>query len=65
MMNSILEPEYERIRRQAYSNGCRDTKERIEKSLMTWAVTHPDAVVRDELWQAVENVRKEQEAWMA
>jgi hypothetical protein len=58
MMNNILEPEYERVRKQAYQNGCRDTKERIEQQLMQWATTHPDAVVRDELWQAVENVRK-------
>lgn len=58
MTNSILEPEYDRIRRQAYDNGCRDTRERIEQHLMTFATTHPDPVVRDELWQAIENVRK-------
>jgi hypothetical protein len=65
MMNNILEPEYDRIKRQAYERGCRDTRDRIEQYLMTWATTHPDAVVRDELWQAIENVRKEQEAWIA
>lgn len=57
---SILEPEYDRIRQQAYTLGCRDTKDRIESKLMQWATTHPDPVVRDELWAAVEHVRKDE-----
>lgn len=58
--SGVLEPEYARIRRQAYEVGVRDTKERIEQKLMSWATTHPDPVVRDELWAAVEQVRKDE-----
>lgn len=57
---SILEPEYARIKRQGYDAGVRDTKDRIEQKLMQWATTHPDPVVRDELWAAIEHVRKDE-----
>jgi hypothetical protein len=56
MMNNVLEPEYDRIRRQAYSLGVRETRDKIMQILMQWATTHPDAVVRDELWAVVEKI---------
>lgn len=57
-MNSVLEPEYDRIRRQAYSLGVRETRDNIMQILMQWATTHPDAVVRDELWAVAEKIRE-------
>lgn len=56
MVNNILEPEYDRIRRQAYSLGVRETREKMMQTLMQWATTHPDMVVRDELWAVMEKV---------
>ena len=57
-MNSVLEPEYDRIRRQAYNLGVRETTDKIQHTLMQWATTHPDAVVRDELWAVIEKIRE-------
>lgn len=57
--SGILEPEYARIRRQAYEVGVRDAKDRIENKLMQWATTHPDPVIRDELWAVVEKIRED------
>ena len=56
--NSILEPEYDRIRRQAYSLGVRETRDNMMQTLMQWATTHPDPVVRDELWAVAEKIRE-------
>jgi hypothetical protein len=57
-MNNVLEPEYDRIRRQAYSLGVRETRDKIMQILMQWATTHPDSVVRDELWAVAEKIRE-------
>jgi hypothetical protein len=58
MMNNVLEPEYDRVRRQAYSLGVRESTDKIMQILMQWATTHPDAVVRDELWAVTEKIRE-------
>lgn len=58
MTNSILEPEYDRIRKQAYSLGVRETRDNMMQTLMQWATTHPDPVVRDELWAVAEKIKE-------
>jgi hypothetical protein len=44
---------------RAFRQGERDTLDKVEAMFSQWAMTHPDAVVRDELWGFVNKIRSE------
>ena len=58
----LLESESSRVRREGYMLGQRDELDRVIKLFVSWAVTHPDSVVADELWGFVEKLRGSDEA---
>lgn len=55
---NLLTPDHEKVKARAYSEGVRDTHARVIKAFTQWAMTHPDQVVRDELWGFVEKLRR-------
>lgn len=55
----IFETDYSRTKRDGYLIGKRDTLDAMEQMFTQWAITHPNDVVRDELWQFVERIRRE------
>ena len=55
----IFETDFSRTKREGYLLGERETLDRVEAMFSQWAMTHPDAVVRDELWGFVNKIRSE------
>lgn len=55
----LFETDYSRMKRDGYILGERDTLDKVEAMFSQWAMTHPDAVVRDELWSFVNKIRSE------
>lgn len=41
-----------------YSKGVSDVRESVLTAFIQWAVTHPNPVVEDELWQFVNLIRE-------
>jgi len=58
-MMMIFETDFSRTRREGYLLGERETLDKVEAMFSQWAMTHPDAVVRDELWGFVNKIRNE------
>lgn len=56
-MSHLLTPDYRRVRDEGFSEGARFMREHIEKTFMQWAASHPEGVVRDELWGYVDKLR--------
>ena len=54
----LFETDHSRNKREGYLLGERETLDRLEAMFTQWAVTHPDAVVRDELWAFVNKIRE-------
>ena len=54
-----FESDYRRMKREGYLLGERETLDKVEAMFSQWAMTHPDAVVRDELWGFVNKIRSE------
>lgn len=44
-------------RPDGYWMGQKETLDAVERLFAQWAETHPDAVVRDELWGFVNKIR--------
>lgn len=40
-----------------YVEGQKDMRDRIAVMFSSWATTHPDPVVADELWQFVSSIK--------
>lgn len=55
----LFETDYSRNKREGYLLGERETLDKVEAMFSQWAMTHPDAVVRDELWGFVNKIRSE------
>lgn len=55
----LFETDFSRTRREGYLLGERETLDKVESMFSQWAMTHPDAVVRDELWGFVNKIREE------
>lgn len=55
----LFETDYSRTKRDGYVLGKRDTLDAMEQMFSQWAMTHPDPVVRDELWGFVDKIRTE------
>ncbi len=55
----IFETDFSRTKREGYLLGQREMLDKIEAMFVLWADTHPDAVVRDELWAFVNKIREE------
>ena len=58
-MMSLFETDHSRMKREGYLLGERETLDKVEAMFSQWAMTHPDAVVRDELWGFVNKIRSE------
>ena len=52
-MSEVLE-----ARKGGMRDGATAMRDRLATMLGSWATTHPDNVVADELWQFVDKVRK-------
>lgn len=57
-MSQIFVPDHKRLRDEGFSEGARFMRQHIEKTFMQWAASHPECVVRDELWAYVEKLRE-------
>ena len=55
----LFDTDYSRMKRDGYTLGERDALDKVEAMFVQWAMTHPDAVVRDELWGFVSKIRQE------
>ena len=55
----LFETDFSRTKREGYLLGERETLDKVEALFSQWAMTHPDAVVRDELWGFVNKIRSE------
>lgn len=55
----LFETDHSRMKREGYLLGERETLDKVEAMFSQWAMTHPDAVVRDELWGFVNKIRSE------
>ena len=55
----LFETDHARLRREGEAAGKREMLDRVEALFAEWAVTHPDPVVRDELWGFVDRIRRE------
>ena len=55
----LFDTDYSRMKRDGYTLGERDALDKVEAMFVQWAMTHPDAVVRDELWGFVNKIREE------
>ena len=55
----LFETDFSRTKREGYILGERETLDKVEAMFSQWAMTHPDAVVRDELWGFVTKIRSE------
>jgi hypothetical protein len=58
-MTMLFDTDYSRMKRDGYTLGERDALDKVEAMFSQWAMTHPDAVVRDELWGFVNKIREE------
>ena len=56
-MSQIFIPDHRRVRDEGFSEGARYMRDQIERTFMQWASTHPDPVVRDELWAYTDKLR--------
>ena len=55
----LFETDHSRMKREGYLLGERETLDKVEAMFSQWAMTHPDPVVRDELWGFVAKIRGE------
>lgn len=55
----LFETDFSRTKREGYILGERETLDKVEAMFSQWAMTHPDAIVRDELWGFVNKIRNE------
>lgn len=53
----LFETDFSRTKREGYILGERETLDKVEAMFSQWAMTHPDPVVRDELWGFVTKIR--------